>query len=71
MSTTDIVRAWKNEDYLMSLSPSELSAIPENPAGNVELMRPETKGNPDVSFIFPATKCCSTHVDCTFTTTCH
>lgn len=71
MSTADVVRAWKNEDYLASLSPSELSTIPENPAGKIELIRPETQGNPDVSFIFPATKCCSQHVDCTFTTTCH
>jgi len=37
MSSTDIVRAWKNEDYLMSLNPSELSALPQNPAGNIEL----------------------------------
>jgi len=37
MSSTDVVRAWKNEDYLVSLSPEELAALPENPAGKIEL----------------------------------
>lgn len=37
MSAKDIVRAWKNEDYLSTLSPAEVSALPENPAGNIEL----------------------------------
>lgn len=37
MSTKDIVRAWKNEDYLSTLSPAEVSALPENPAGKIEL----------------------------------
>lgn len=37
MSAKDIVRAWKNEDYLATLSPAEISVLPENPAGNIEL----------------------------------
>lgn len=37
MSAKDIVRAWKNEDYRSTLSPAEVSALPENPAGNIEL----------------------------------
>lgn len=37
MSKTDIVRAWKCEDYRMSLNPAELSALPSNPAGEIEL----------------------------------
>lgn len=37
MSAKDVVRAWKNEDYLSTLSPAEVSALPENPAGNIEL----------------------------------
>lgn len=37
MSARDIVRAWKNEDYLSTLSAAELSAIPENPAGTIEV----------------------------------
>lgn len=36
MSCKDVIRAWKNEDYLASLSPAEVSALPANPAGNIE-----------------------------------
>ncbi|HEY6348726.1 MAG TPA: mersacidin/lichenicidin family type 2 lantibiotic [Candidatus Angelobacter sp.] len=64
MSTADIIRAWKDQDYLMNLSPSELAQIPENPAGKVELMRATTNGNPDISFIFPPSKCCTQQLDC-------
>jgi mersacidin/lichenicidin family type 2 lantibiotic len=31
-----IIRAWKDEDYLMSLSADEQRALPKNPAGVVE-----------------------------------
>jgi mersacidin/lichenicidin family type 2 lantibiotic len=31
-----IIRAWKDEDYRMSLSTDERQALPENPAGVVE-----------------------------------
>jgi mersacidin/lichenicidin family type 2 lantibiotic len=31
-----IIRAWKDDDYLMSLSTNERRALPENPAGLVE-----------------------------------
>jgi mersacidin/lichenicidin family type 2 lantibiotic len=37
MSPKDVIRAWKNEEYAASLSPAEASALPENPAGNIEL----------------------------------
>ena len=33
MSDYDIIRAWKDEDYLNSLSEEQRSQIPENPAG--------------------------------------
>jgi mersacidin/lichenicidin family type 2 lantibiotic len=33
----DIIRAWKDEDYLNSLSEEQRSQLPENPAGMVEL----------------------------------
>jgi mersacidin/lichenicidin family type 2 lantibiotic len=32
-----IIRAWKDEDYRLSLSNEDLSGLPENPAGLVEL----------------------------------
>ena len=34
-----IIRAWKDEDYLMSLPADEQQALPENPAGLLELPR--------------------------------
>lgn len=37
MSRIDVVRAWKDEDYRLSLSHEELSALPPNPAGVIEL----------------------------------
>ena len=33
----DIIRAWKDEAYRNSLSEAERAALPENPAGSVEL----------------------------------
>jgi mersacidin/lichenicidin family type 2 lantibiotic len=34
---SNIVRAWKDEEYRQSLSASELALLPENPAGSLEL----------------------------------
>jgi mersacidin/lichenicidin family type 2 lantibiotic len=33
----DIIRAWKDETYRQNLSNEQLSALPENPAGELEL----------------------------------
>lgn len=65
MSTTDIVRAWKNEDYLMSLNASELSALPQNPAGNIELAYNAADEHlRSISFGLPQTRCCSIVIEC-------
>jgi mersacidin/lichenicidin family type 2 lantibiotic len=37
MSKNNIVRAWKDPVYRNSLSQSERSALPANPAGSIEL----------------------------------
>jgi mersacidin/lichenicidin family type 2 lantibiotic len=37
MSHKNIIRAWKDEAYRLSLSEAELAALPEHPAGVVEL----------------------------------
>jgi mersacidin/lichenicidin family type 2 lantibiotic len=34
---TDVVRAWKDEDYRMSLSDAERKMLPSNPAGLIEI----------------------------------
>lgn len=42
MKREEIIRAWKDEDYRLSLGATELSALPENPAGLIELSDLET-----------------------------
>ena len=37
MTNRDIIRAWKDENYRSSLGAAERAALPENPAGLVEL----------------------------------
>lgn len=37
MRNVDVIRAWKDEVYRNSLSARELTALPENPVGLVEL----------------------------------
>ena len=37
MSKQSIIRAWKDENYRRSLSEAERAALPENPAGRVDL----------------------------------
>lgn len=37
MTSEQIVRAWKDADYSASLSTSESSVVPTNPAGTIDL----------------------------------
>ena len=37
MSSFDIIRAWKDEDYRLSLSDSQRALLPDSPVGLVEL----------------------------------
>ena len=37
MCKLDVVRAWKDEDYRMSLSDAERRMLPVNPAGLIEI----------------------------------
>jgi mersacidin/lichenicidin family type 2 lantibiotic len=37
MATLDIIRAWKDEDYRLSLSEAERALLPAHPAGLIEL----------------------------------
>lgn len=37
MSYEDIIRAWKDEEYRLSLSEEERALLPDNPAGLIEL----------------------------------
>ena len=44
MSNKNIIRAWKDEDYRLSLSEAERALLPEHPAGLIELAGAETDG---------------------------
>jgi mersacidin/lichenicidin family type 2 lantibiotic len=44
MSIQDIIRAWKDEDYRLSLSEAERALLPEHPAGLIELTGAELDG---------------------------
>ena len=37
MSNFDVIRAWKDEEYRLSLSDDEQALLPVNPAGSIEL----------------------------------
>jgi mersacidin/lichenicidin family type 2 lantibiotic len=37
MSIEDIIRAWKDEDFRLSLSAADRALLPDNPAGAIEL----------------------------------
>lgn len=41
MSNIDIIRAWKDEAYRNSLSPTEQASLPPNPVGTTDLSEVE------------------------------
>ena len=61
MSNVDVVRAWKDEQYRMSLSETERASLPQNPAGMVELTDADLEGiaggSTDISVA--RTSCCT------------
>jgi mersacidin/lichenicidin family type 2 lantibiotic len=44
MKAKQVVRAWKDEEYRLSLSDAERSRLPENPAGTIELTDADLAG---------------------------
>lgn len=38
MSNIDIIRAWKDDEYRNSLSEDQKKSLPQNPAGEIDLM---------------------------------
>ena len=41
MKSTDIIRAWKDEEYFNSLSAEQRAALPANPAGELSAIEAE------------------------------
>jgi len=37
MKNVDVIRAWKDEEYRLSLSKADRALLPEHPAGGIEL----------------------------------
>ena len=62
MSKSNIIRAWKNPAYRNSLSAAERAALPENPAGSVEL------SNEDLGNVAGGRKPKNTDIICTYIT---
>lgn len=65
MSTLNIIRALRDEEYLMSLSAAERAALPQHPAGLIELtdedLEPAAGGRPSNSnsgIMSPDICCC-------------
>jgi mersacidin/lichenicidin family type 2 lantibiotic len=60
MAYQDIIRAWKDEEYRLSLSEEQRAVLPEHPAGLMELVDAEldnvqgagSKGNYSVDHRF-------------------
>ena len=44
MKNADVIRAWKSEEYRLSLSEAQRSMVPTNPAGAIELTDAELDG---------------------------
>ena len=66
MKAKQIVRAWKDQEYRLSLSDAERSLLPENPAGTIELSDADLAGatggiRPIISF----GGYCNTGIHCT------
>jgi mersacidin/lichenicidin family type 2 lantibiotic len=75
MSQVDrIVRAWKDEEYLLSLSEAERESIPQNPAGLVELSDSDLLGASGgmltTSIISVTLPLCPSLSDCSIITFC-
>ena len=61
MSTLDIVRAWKDEEYRESLSDTQRASLPQNPVGVIELTDADLSiaggGNEDTLLLFTLPFC--------------
>jgi mersacidin/lichenicidin family type 2 lantibiotic len=67
MSSKNIIRAWKDEAYRLSLSEAERAALPEHPAGVVELGEAELgviDGGLPYSCFYCSDKLCSWFWEC-------
>jgi len=74
MAHPDIIRAWKDEAYRLSLSAAEQALVPDNPAGRIELTDTELDAvagglPPSIDFCYTDYFGCQFTYDC-FTVDC-
>ncbi len=44
MTKVDIIRAWKDEEYFLSLTEAQRAALPANPAAAIDLSDADLRG---------------------------
>lgn len=59
MKKTDIARAWKDEEYYLSLTEEQRRELPASPVGTVELADSELHGFASAAWVSGAP--CTTH----------
>jgi len=62
MSDLDIVRAWKDEEFRLSLTDDQRAMLPSHPAGPIELDEEESgfRAKPtQICFTRPISNCCT------------
>jgi len=59
MSNKKAIRAWKDEDFRLSLSEAELPQLPRHPAGPIELTEEQLGAVAGGFTIWVSTACCS------------
>jgi mersacidin/lichenicidin family type 2 lantibiotic len=64
VSNTDIILAWKDEDYLSGLTPEERAALPDSPVGVYEVPDAETLDAQHMPILTVTFLGCS--LDCTY-----
>lgn len=66
MLKLDVIRAWKDEEYRLSLSEAERAQLPEHPAGLVEVTDADVNGGGFANVIACSDQGCS--CCCSFST---
>ncbi len=51
MNQVDIIRAWKDEDYFLSLTEEQRSSLPANPAALIELSDEDLRSDHRLSLL--------------------
>ena len=64
MKKSDIIRAWKDEEFAASLSDEQRRHLPENPAGSHELDADDLRSVAGGASFFPEPGFCADDVSC-------